>query len=250
VRKVYANMRNPDCITGNPKKNQYMLKTTAFTLLAGLVLATAAGAGTPAPVTPPPNSGLWTWFAGGSVGYLTETERPMYCLNLGMEYRQPGSQVSHSIYLQVGYARDDAGFEYPPPGSSLVGYEANSSIDMDIIPITLDYKYEGVLTGRLNYYVGLGLGIAVVDTSCNWSWSATTYPPQSGNGTTDHTDVRFYGEIFAGLSYNVTDQFQICAGARYILMDNVARDVHVIGASYDAGINNNVLLELGLRYHF
>jgi len=238
-----------------------MLKTTAFTLLAGFALATTAGAGTPAPVTPPPSVGLWTWFAGGSVGYLTEAEHPMYSLNLGMEYKQPGSQASHSIYLQIGYARDDASFEYPtlqhssggifipppPPGS----ISEHSSIDMDIIPITLDYKYEGTLTGRLNYYVGLGLGIAIVNTSCDWSWSQSLPPPYGDRGgREDHTDVRFYGEIFAGLSYNVTDQFQIYSGARYILMDNVERDVHVTGASYDAGINNNLLLELGLRYHF
>ena len=121
---------------------------------------------------------------------------------------------------------------------------------MDIIPITLNYKYEGTLTGRLNYYAGLGLGIAVVHTSCNWSWFLPVSPPESSSGTDDRTDVRFYGEIFAGLAYNVTDVFQIYAGARYILMDNVDRNDHVTGASYDVGINNNVLLELGLRYHF
>ena len=230
-----------------------MLKTTAFTLLAGFSLATTVAAGTPAAVTTPPSVGLWTWFAGGSVGYLTEAEHPMYSLNLGMEYKQPGAQASHSIYLQVGFAQDDANFHYPPP--RIVGGKMDdSSIDMDIIPITLDYKYEGALTGRLNYYAGFGLGIAIVHTSCDWNWQLP-YPvpppnPTSGKGTDDRTDVRFYGEIFAGLSYNVTDAFQIYAGARYILMDNVDRNDHVTGASYDVGINNNVLLELGLRYHF
>ncbi len=238
-----------------------MIKPTAFTLLAGLALATTASAGTPAPVTPPPCVGLWTWFAGGSVGYLTEAESPLYSLNLGMQYKRPGSQSSQSIYLQVGYGQDDAGFMYPTlrygPGGIPIpppigGPTEHAMIDMDIIPITLDYKYEGCLTGRLNYYVGLGLGIAVVNTSCDWRWSMPVPPPAigSGKGTTDQTDVRLYGEIFAGLAYNVTDQFQIYAGARYILMDNVDRDVHVTDASYDAGINNNVLMELGLRYHF
>ena len=225
------------------------MKTTAFTLMTGLVLAASASAGTPAAVTaPPPTAGLWTWFAGGSVGYLTDLEQPMYSLNLGMEYKRPGTQGSHSIYLQVGYAEDDESYSYHPglPGAR----SADASIDMHIIPITLDYKYEGTLSGRLNYYVGLGLGIAIVDTSCDWRWSQAIYPNGSGGGSDDKTDVRFYGEIFAGLSYNVTDAFQIYAGARYILMDNVDRNVHVTGASYDAGINNNFLLELGLRYHF
>jgi len=225
------------------------MKTTAFTLLAGFALTAAAIAGTPAPVTPPPSVGLWTWFAGGSVGYLTDLEQPMYSLNLGMEYKRPGASGSHSIYLQVGYAEDDASYGYHP---GIAGAKsADASIDMHIIPITLDYKYEGTLSGHLNYYVGLGLGIAVVDTSCDWSWSQALPPPYgNGNGSNDQTQVRFYGEIFAGLSYSVTDAFQIYAGARYILMDNADRYVHVNGQTYDAGINNNFLLELGLRYHF
>ena len=232
-----------------------MLKTTAFTLLAGFAFATTAGAGTPAPVTPPPSVGLWTWFAGGSVGYLTDLEQPMYSLNLGMEYQRPGTQGTHSIYLQVGYAEDDDSYgSYPGiPGGPPVGGGRTElgSIDMHIIPITLDYKYEGTLSGRLNYYAGLGLGIAVVETSCNWSWSQALPPPYGvGSDSSDRIDVRFYGEIFAGLSYNVTDQFQIYSGARYIFMDNADRNLHVTGASYDAGINNNFLIELGLRYHF
>jgi len=227
-----------------------MFKAAAISLLGGFALAATAGAGTPAPVTPPPSTGLWTWFAGGSVGYLTDMEQPMYSLDLGMEYKRPGSRASHSIYLQVGFAQDDAEFGYPRRGSGMVGYSADSTIEMDIIPITLDYKYEGAITGHLNYYAGLGLGIAVVHTSCNWSWFVVTPPFDIHNDSTDRTNVRFYGEVFAGLSYNITDPFEIYAGARYILMDNVNRDVNGTGASYDAGLNNNVLLELGLRYRF
>ena len=227
-----------------------MMKTTAFTLLAGLALATTAGAGTPAPVAPPPSGGLWTWFAGGSVGYLTDLDQPMYSLNLGMEYKRPGTTATHAIYLQVGYTQDDDSYGYH---SNIPGARSEwGSIDMHVVPITLDYKYEATLSGHLNYYVGAGLGIAVVETSCDWSWSQSLPPPYGGthSDSDDRTDVRFYAEIFAGLSYNVTDAFQIFAGARYILMNNVDRNLHVAGASYDAGLNNDFLLELGLRYHF
>ena len=232
------------------------MTTNACTWIAGFALATAASAGTPTPVTaPPPSVGLWTWFAGGSVGYLTEMEQPMYSLNLGMEYKRPGAQGSHSIYLQVGYADDDESYSYYPHivgGPPIAGgILEKSSIDMHIIPITLDYKYQGILSGHLDYYVGLGLGIAVVTTSCDWSWSQSLPPPYGyTSGSDDRTDVRFYGEVFAGLAYHVTDAFEIYAGARYIFMDNADLKVHVNGATYDAGINNNVLLELGLRYRF
>ena len=175
-----------------------MLKTTAFTLLAGFAFATTAGAGTPAPVTPPPSVGLWTWFAGGSVGYLTDLEQPMYSLNLGMEYQRPGASGSHSNYLQVGYAEDDASYGYHP---GIAGAKsADASIDMHIIPITLDYKYEGTLSGRLNYYAGLGLGIAVVETSCNWSWSQALPPPYGvGSDSSDRMAAQlFFCKSFQG----------------------------------------------------
>ena len=232
------------------------MKTNACTWIAGFALITAASAGTPAPVTaPPPSAGLWTWFAGGSVGYLTALEQPMYSLNLGMEYKRPGTQGTHSIYLQVGFADADKSYSYYPhiPGGPpiLDGILEQSLIDMHIIPLTLDYKYQGTLSGRLDYYVGLGLGIAVVKTSCDWSWTQPLPPPYGHtSGSDDRTDVRFYGEVFAGLAYHVTDAFEIYAGARYICMDHADLKVHVNGATYDAGLNNNVLLELGLRYHF
>ena len=225
------------------------MKTTACSWIAGLALATTAAAGTPAPVTAPATTGLWTWFAGGSVGYLTGLDQPMYGLNLGMQYQRPGAGDSHALYLQVGYAEDDAAYSFIPnyPG----GITQKSSIDMHIIPITLDYQYQGTLSGHLDYYAGLGLGIAVVRTSCDWT-SDQSLPPPYGHqsGSDDHTDVRFYAELFAGLAYHVTDAFEIHAGARYILMDDADRSVHVNGQTYDAGIHNNFLLELGLRYHF
>ena len=228
------------------------MKTTAFTLFAGFALATATQAGTPSPISAPaPSAGLWQWFAGGSVGYLTDLDEEMYNLHLGMEYKCPGERSSHAIFLQVGFAQDDANYAfYPPPGNG-GGRTETSAIDLDIIPITLNYKYEAALTGRLNYYVGLGLGIAILDSSNDWTWQQVTAPPApfAGNGSTDNTDVRFYGELFAGLTYNVSDAFQVYAGARYIFMDN--EDIRATSLNtYDAGINNDVLLEAGMRFHF
>lgn len=232
------------------------MKTIIPIITAGVALASSAEAGTPALLTaPPPSVDLWTWFAGGSVGYLTEMGRPMYGLHLGAEYKDSGTSATHAIYLQAGYAEDDAAYRYYPgvPGGPPVGGGITevSALDMSVIPITINYKFEVSLSGRLNFYSGLGLGVAVVDTSIDWSWSQALPPPLGfGSGRDDHTDVRFYGEVFAGVSYNFSEVFQIYGGARYIFMDDLNPNLHVTGASYDAGIDGTCLIELGIRRRF
>lgn len=202
---------------------------------------------TPAPVQ---DTGLWKWFAGGSVGYLTDQDEAMYSLHAGMEYRIPDERGFHAIYLQVGFTQDDADYSYFPNIPGAISQEA--SIDVDIIPITLNYKYEVALTERLNGYLGIGAGIAIVDGSYDWSWSQAVPPPNNeGDGSDDWSDVRFYGEVFAGLSYEISDSFELYTGLRYIFMDEEDREIDVTDASdYEAGIDQEFLVELGVRWHF
>jgi len=228
------------------------MKTKTFACLAGLALATAAQAGTPAIETAPaPSTGLWQWFIGGSAGYLTDLDEAMYGLQVGMEYQTPGSTASHAIYLEVGYTQDDASYRDVPGIPGAVSRYA--SLDLDIIPITLNYKYQAAITDRLNWYAGLGLGIAILDSSYKWSWTQAVLPPNNtGSGRGDDSEVVFYGNVFAGLSYDVSDSFEIFAGLRYIFMDNQDVKVRVAGESlrYEAGIDGDVLIELGARYRF
>ena len=236
-------------VTGNAYSNQQPsnMKTKIFPLLAGFVLVATAQAGTP--TTPAPGVGLWKWFVGGSVGYLTDQDEVMYNLQAGAEYKAPGARGSHAIYLEVGFTQDDDNHVYDPglPGSSVV----YSTLDLNMIPITLNYKYEATLSGRLNYYLGLGLGIAILDCSYDWHWTPPYPPFNTTRGSDDQTDVRFYGDVFAGLTYDVSDSFEIFAGVRYIFMDNVDRHIDVTNVpDYEAGINNTVLFELGVRINF
>lgn len=229
------------------------MKTTMSTCLAGLVLVTAAQAGTPSP-TPAaaPAAGLWEWFAGGSVGYLSQLDQSMYTLGIGVEYKPVAARTSHAIYLEVGFTEDDASYAYVPPPPITGGRTESASIDLNIIPITLNYKYEAAITDRLGYYLGLGLGIAILDSSYDWSWSQAVAPPNGqGGGSDKRTEARFYGDVVAGLSYAVSDSLRFFAGARYIFMDNVDRHIDVTNAAaYHAGINNDVLFEIGACYRF
>jgi hypothetical protein len=229
------------------------MKTTAFACLAGLALVTAARAGISTTVMAPASGGgLWEWFIGGSAGYLTDLEEGMYGLQVGVENQNPGGRVGHAVFLEVGFTQDDADYKLVPPPGVAGGRTEEASIDLDIIPITLNYKCEIAFTNRLNGYVGLGLGVAVVDSSYDWSWIQALPPPNGHKGGSDEqTDVRFYGDVFAGLSYDVSESFELFAGVRYIFMDEDEQDINVTGVSdYNEGINGDVLIELGARYHF
>jgi len=73
-------------------------------------------------------------------------------LHFGAEYKCPGSDSSHAIYLEVGYTEKSENFFI----GNIQDNDIDSDIDFDveIIPITLNYKYESTLAGNLNWYVG------------------------------------------------------------------------------------------------
>jgi hypothetical protein len=182
------------------------------------------------------------------VGYLTQLDEEMYSLQAGAEYQAPGDRGSHAFYLQVGYTQDDNSYNYIAslPG----GVSEMANIDVNVIPITLNYKYETTLVGQLNGYIGLGLGVAILDGSYDWSWTQAVAPPfGTGGGRGSQTDVRFYGEVFAGLSYKVCKAFEVYGGVRYIFMDDVDQAMGRV-INYTAGINNDVLIEVGARIRF
>ena len=236
-----------------PNLKKHIMKTTPITLLAGFALIAAAQAGTPSPApAPAPGAGLWQWFAGASVGYLTDLEETMCSLQAGAEYTPSGARGSHSIYLEVAFTQDDASYSYNPPAGMTGGKSEKAAIDLNIIPITLNYKFEAPITEQLHYYLGVGLGIAILDSSYDWSWSQSVAPPgNQGGGSDDQTEARFYGDVFAGLAYEVCPSFEVFAGVRYIFMDDAERHMDVSGAAdFTAGINHDVLLELGARYNF
>lgn len=177
----------------------------------------------------------WNWFTGASAGQLLDAEEQMYNLHFGTERGCEGDPSTHAFFLEVGYANlDEYTFRQTGRESNLVG----ANVETDIIPVTLNYKYERNLSGALNFYVGAGAGVAFVDTDLNNFGSSSSYD-----------DTVFYAQVFAGLTYNLSAAVEIYGGARYIFMDDP--DFNGNTAIEDASsIDGDVLLELGLRYNF
>lgn len=221
-----------------------VMKTTAMTLLTGLALAASAQAGetysakAPAPA---PEPCLWTWFAGGSGGYVDDIDNDMWTLHLGKEYKCPGSDASHAIFLEVGWTGwdEDDSFHNDDSTSNYGHYDID--FDFDVIPITINYKYESSLTNRLNWYIGGGLGVAITSIDVD----------VAGGPSGDEDETNFYGHLFAGLVYNVSDSFEIFGGARYLYMDGTD-DTDIAGVNVDIPgvLDDDFFYELGLRFNF
>ena len=218
------------------------MKIKTLIAVSGLALAATAQAGEEASAKQviAPIAALcdWSWFAGGSVGVIDgdDWDEDIYTLHIGKERKCAGDKCSQAIYLEVGFTESD--FVEEETSGSEVSFTTTTSTEVEIIPITLNYKYECELSDKLNWYAGAGAGIALVDVDIETSVSGDNGGPTSESDD----DTAFYGHIFAGLVYNVSDTIEVFGGARFIFMDDV------LGG--DSPLDEEVHYELGARYNF
>jgi len=187
-------------------------------VLALLALGSSAFAGSESVAYQPASSGVSTstavestWFAGGSVGYLIDSEEELYTLHLGTTFAQSGP-LSHSLFVEVGYSEVD-----------------ESPVELEFIPVALNYKLDYQFGGGFSFYAGAGIGAAFQDVEVF--------------GASDDS-VEFMAQAFAGVGYDISESFQIYGGARYIWID----DTELLGVSVDSG--DDVALEIGARFRF
>ena len=215
------------------------MKKTVTTLFAGLAIAISAQAGDDYSakggkevIPPAPAPCLWTWFAGGSAGEVSgDWDEEIYTLHVGVERKCPESDCTHSFFLEVGYTEKDWHVDYMNPNTASNISYLQHDVDLEIIPITLNYKYECSLTGSLNWYIGAGAGIAL----CEYDISGDLV-----NDSDD--DTTFYAHIFAGLTYNVSETFEIFGGVRMIFMDDLF--------GLDSALDEEAHYEIGARINF
>lgn len=187
------------------------------------------------PVQEPQPECLYKWFAGASIGSLTDKNEGLITGHVGIERRCPDTPYIHALYLEVGHTEFRESTNLPTIAPSL-----SQEIDVEIVPITLNYKFEGPVTQKLSWYLGAGVGIALInmDTQGIFFFSSSSFD-----------DTVFYAHACAGVIYNFTPSFKAFLGARYIYMDDP--DLSGI-SSIDSRANlyGDVLIELGLRYSF
>ena len=209
----------------------------------------------------PQEPSLYQWFAGASAGYLIENEEDMYHAHIGVDLPHQRGGWNQAVFLEIGYTElsgcvtasstipgageGSAYYDDSPLVSALLQY-GEMCFDMEIIPVTLNYKAERPLGQNLNLYLGLGAGVAFIDAEAS----------VPGMSESDD-DTVFYAQGFGGVVYNVNPSFELFAGARVIYFDepeftlfstNVdLDDLDALGFEVE---NTDVLVELGGRFNF
>lgn len=198
--------------------NTIALSIASALALSGSVLAGDAvvtNTGTTGTITQSTSYGEQPhWILGGGVDYLTDAEEALYLGHFGYDFGN-GS----ALYVESGWTGQEE--------TTLLPVVAN--IDIDIVPVTLNYKYQYDFTERLGFYAGAGIGASLVDVEV---------------GFASDDDWVFTAQAFAGLVYNVSSNFEIYAGARYIWLD----DVSLFGANVDD--LDDVGVGGGVRFNF
>lgn len=189
------------------------MKTTATSTITTLILASAALAGEPpsskmvTPATPAPDP--LTWFAGAAGGYLLDKDEPIYSLQFGVRKSIPGSDCAHALYLEIGYAEYDENINF---GDFGFGPGGAGSFDTEIVPITLNYRYECAITNRLSWYGAIGAGVAFIDSDYDGSQRRNRF------SASDDDEV-FFAQATVGVTYALTENFRTNLGVTYAYMD-------------------------------
>ncbi len=200
-------------------------------LLVTALLTVPAFAGTPVMSTPAPQPqpSLWSWFIGGSAGYLYDAEEEIYTGHIGVDTPWNVGGWNVALFAEIGFAQVDTAYWTPFAKTDLV------DVETEVMPLTFNVKFERPLTGNLNAFAGFGLGFSFLDVNSKSLNAAFNY---------SEDDTAFCGQVFAGLVYNVTESFEVFGGARWIYTDST----EFRGRAVD--FEDDFMMDLGLRLNF
>jgi len=230
------------------------MNTMRSAVLIGSVLSTLVSISHAGESYPPPTqstvsepASLWNWFAGASGGVQGDDAEEFWSGHVGVETIR--GQHSHAIFLDVAFTdltqhntNDGPPFVISDPGGPPVGVLTGDKLvaDIDVVPVTLNYKYEYAFTECFGWYIGAGAGVAFVDSEVNLHSSG-------GTEVADDSDEVFYAQIFTGVTWNVSENFEVFGGARYFFLDDVDFGESQIE---DGDSTDDWIVEAGIRFNF
>ncbi|HEX2101970.1 MAG TPA: outer membrane beta-barrel protein, partial [Candidatus Synoicihabitans sp.] len=130
------------------------------------------------------------FYAGAGVGYLIDSEEEYITAKIGYEVATAG-RVTHAVEIEAGLYSDSA-----------------SGIDMDMIPVTANYRGTVSVAEKLGVYFGGGLGAAFIDIDSPFGVNAS--------------ETAFAVQGFGGVEFRASDRIALVAGARYIWVDEIS----------------------------
>lgn len=180
-----------------------------------LITPLCAGDHTPAPSTAPTTTSYDStcWFLGGGADYMFDSEEVFWNGHIGYNLSE-----ASALFIEAGWIGEDEDF-------------GNTNISIDVVPVTLNYKYEWALGDQLSWYLGAGLGAANIDVDVE------------DFGSED--EWSFMAQAFTGLVYEFTPAFEAYLGVRYMWFDEPD-----FGGSGDLDDFDDWGVGLGLRFNF
>lgn len=188
-----------------------ILVASGSPLFAGTYSAPAPSSPAPAPIYDDSR-----WYLGGGGEYFFDSEEVYWNGHIGYKFGD-----ASSIFLEGGWIGEDYD-------------DGFADVDVDIVPITLNYKYQRMFAQNLGWYIGVGAGAANLDVSVDFG----------GGNKFDDDNWAFAAQAFTGLVFEFTPSFEAYLGVRYLWID----ETEVFGADIEG--TDDVSIGLGLRFNF
>ena len=144
-------------------------------------------------------------------GYLTDAKEEYYTARIGTQLVTKDT-LTQELGLELGYTK-----------------HKEFGVKSEIMPLTVNYRFESTAANKLGYYFGAGAGVAFTDVS--------------GFGVSDD-DTSFAAQAFAGLSYHATSDVSLHLGLKYIWID----DVKLLGTSFEVGDDLAITAGLSIKF--
>ena len=202
------------------------MKTTIVLslLLAGPIFAgTSQVMSEPSPA--PVSQDSWSWFVGGTGGYLFDFDEDIYTFQFGANSPWSVGGWSVALFAEAGWTENHHDIQGTVP------FGASNDGDIEIVPMTFNVKLEKLISGSLSAYLGGGLGASYLDAQYN-----SPFPSD------DSDDWVFTAQVFGGLAYRVNETVEVFGGGRWIYFD----DPDFKGLS----LGDDWMVEGGVRFHF
>lgn len=159
-----------------------------------------------------------TPYVGASVGYLVDTEKPLYSARVGAEVHKQAA-LTHSLEAEILYCRDhETYYQYLDSNLDLTGLMANYKLSFDG-------------GQRLYASVGGGIGSTHVDAKIRYI----------GYDVYTLKDYAFTYQLIGTVGCKLTAKAALEASVRYLNIGDVKDDIEV---------GDDVSLELGLKFRF
>ncbi len=227
---------------------KYNIKVVAMTIGAFVSISSLAKAGdspSPAVYSEAESSSFYLSGFGG--------------WNWADDFSARGSGLNLEADLDTGYVLGGAlGFEMPVMGGlrfevegtyrsndvdsvKTNGIRSKANGDLSAWSIMFNAAKEMPLTDRLSLYAGGGIGIAGVDADFSY-----------GAARVNEKDTVFAWQVFAGVAYEVMNNFELYTEYRFFRAEDpeLRRSVGGFSQSLDGGSYENQGLLLGARIHF